>query len=156
VSDEVFLCYAWEDKSLADALRAAMESAGLTVFQDDAGMRDFDAIDERIGDALKSCLVLALYTPAFPPSPTAAGNSTWRCCAQGPSTARGPGPRRRAGSRRSDVANRIDRAVTVQGYWMQPMPSSIWRRATPIRSAGEHEFGDSCVRGRQRGRPGCC
>jgi hypothetical protein len=70
VSDEVFLCYAWEDKSLADALRGAMESAGLTVFQDDAGIRDFDVIDERIDDALKSCLVLvALYTPAFPASP---------------------------------------------------------------------------------------
>src|SRR5215218_11134646 len=70
VKAEVFLCYAWEDKQQADALRKAMETAGLSVFQDDAGMRDFDVIDARIDEALRRCLVLvALYTPAFPASP---------------------------------------------------------------------------------------
>jgi tetratricopeptide (TPR) repeat protein len=66
---DVFLCYVWEDKTPADALRAALERAGLRVFQDDHGMRDYDYIPARIDAALRACLVLvALYTPAFPPS----------------------------------------------------------------------------------------
>jgi tetratricopeptide (TPR) repeat protein len=69
VTADVFLCYAWEDKKQADALREAMQQAGLLVFQDDVGMRDFDLITERIDDALRACLVLVtLYTPAFPAS----------------------------------------------------------------------------------------
>jgi tetratricopeptide (TPR) repeat protein len=67
--EEVFLCYAWEDKRQADALREALEDSGLTVFQDDIGMRDFDVIDARIDEALRQALVLVvLYTPAFPTS----------------------------------------------------------------------------------------
>jgi TIR domain len=66
---DVFLCYVWEDKTQADALRTALERAGLRVFQDDHGMRDYDYIPARIDAALRDRLVLvALYTPAFPPS----------------------------------------------------------------------------------------
>jgi tetratricopeptide (TPR) repeat protein len=66
---DVFLCYAWEDKPQADALRAALTVAGLRVFQDDDGMRDYDYIPERIDTALRtSRALLALYTPAFPAS----------------------------------------------------------------------------------------
>jgi TIR domain len=66
---DVFLCYAWEDKQQADALRLALEAVGLVVFQDEPGMRDFDYIPERIDAALRDSRVLiALYTPAFPAS----------------------------------------------------------------------------------------
>jgi hypothetical protein len=66
---DVFLCYAWEDKRQADALRAALERAGLRVFQDESGMRDYDYIPAMIESALRRSRVLvALYTPAFPSS----------------------------------------------------------------------------------------
>jgi hypothetical protein len=66
---DAFLCYSWVDKRRADELRAALVDAGLTVFQDDVGMRDYDHISGRIDAALRSTRVLvALYTPSFPTS----------------------------------------------------------------------------------------
>ncbi|MFE2070599.1 tetratricopeptide repeat protein [Streptomyces sp. NPDC059467] len=63
---DVFLCYAWEDKAEADALHTALTEVGLRVFQDHAGMRDYDCIPDRIDAALRgSQVLLALYTPAF-------------------------------------------------------------------------------------------
>ena len=66
---DAFLCYSWTDKSRADQLRKALTDAGLAVFQDEFGMRDYDHITERIDAALRSTRVLvALYTPSFPTS----------------------------------------------------------------------------------------
>jgi tetratricopeptide (TPR) repeat protein len=66
---DVFLCYSWVDKSRADELRDALVDAGLTVFQDESGMRDYDHISEHIDAALHSSRVLVvLYTPSLPPS----------------------------------------------------------------------------------------
>lgn len=66
---DVFLCYAWKDKQQADDLYSALVAAGLTVFQDERGMRDFDHIPERIDAALRSARVLlVLYTPSLPSS----------------------------------------------------------------------------------------
>ncbi|MEU6198633.1 toll/interleukin-1 receptor domain-containing protein [Streptomyces sp. NPDC047061] len=63
---DVFLCYAWEDKVQADALRTALTVLGLRVFQDHDGMRDYDCIPDRIDAALRgSHVLLALYSPAF-------------------------------------------------------------------------------------------
>ncbi|MEW1719756.1 toll/interleukin-1 receptor domain-containing protein [Streptomyces sp. NPDC093109] len=63
---DAFLCYAWEDKAQADALRAALTGFGLRVFQDHDGMRDYDCIPDRIDAALRgSHVLLALYSPAF-------------------------------------------------------------------------------------------
>jgi tetratricopeptide (TPR) repeat protein len=67
--NDVFLCYAWEDKHRADDLYHALVVAGLTVFQDERGMRDFDHIPERIDAALRSARVLLVfYTPSLPAS----------------------------------------------------------------------------------------
>jgi hypothetical protein len=66
---DVFLCYSWTDKRRADELRNALIAAGLTVFQDEPGMRDYDHISERIDAALRSARVLVvLYTPLLPTS----------------------------------------------------------------------------------------
>jgi len=66
---DVFLCYSWVDKLRADELRDALIGAGLTVFQDEPGMRDYDLISERIDAALRSARVLVvLYTPSLPTS----------------------------------------------------------------------------------------
>ncbi|WP_035851002.1 tetratricopeptide repeat protein [Kitasatospora azatica] len=63
---DVFLCYAWEDKEQADALRTELTALGLEVFQDHDGMRDYDCIPDRIDAALRgSHVFLALYSPAF-------------------------------------------------------------------------------------------
>lgn len=63
---DVFLCYAWEDKAQADALRGELTALGLRVFQDHDGMRDYDCIPDRIDAALRgSHVLLALYSPAF-------------------------------------------------------------------------------------------
>ncbi len=67
--NDVFLCYAWEDKQRADDLYGALVAAGLTVFQDERGMRDFYHIPERIDVALRSTgVLLVLYTPSLPSS----------------------------------------------------------------------------------------
>ncbi|MBT8227537.1 MAG: toll/interleukin-1 receptor domain-containing protein [Dactylosporangium sp.] len=66
---DLFLCYSWVDKRRADELRDALVDAGLSVFQDESGMRDYDHISERIDVALRSTRVLVvLYTPSLPTS----------------------------------------------------------------------------------------
>ncbi|GAB3967026.1 toll/interleukin-1 receptor domain-containing protein [Plantactinospora veratri] len=66
---DVFLCYSWVDKRRADELRDALIDAGLTVFQDESGMRDYDHISGRIDTALRCTRVLVvLYTPSLPTS----------------------------------------------------------------------------------------
>ncbi|MCZ7424142.1 toll/interleukin-1 receptor domain-containing protein [Micromonospora sp. WMMA1949] len=66
---DVFLCYSWADKRRADELYDALVAAGLTVFQDESGMRDYDHISERIDAALRATRVLVvLYTPSLPSS----------------------------------------------------------------------------------------
>ena len=66
---DAFLCYSWADKRRADELHGALTGAGLTVFQDEAGMRDYDHISGRIDAALRSTRVLVvLYTPSLPAS----------------------------------------------------------------------------------------
>jgi tetratricopeptide (TPR) repeat protein len=67
--NDVFLCYSWADKHRADELRRVLVDAGLTVFQDEFGMRNYDHISEHIDAALRSALVLVvLYTPSLPAS----------------------------------------------------------------------------------------
>ncbi|GIM95511.1 hypothetical protein Ato02nite_073040 [Paractinoplanes toevensis] len=63
---DVFLCYSWANKIRADALRDALTAAGLSVFQDESGMRDYDYLTERIDAALRATRALVvLCTPAL-------------------------------------------------------------------------------------------
>ncbi|TCO55822.1 tetratricopeptide repeat protein [Actinocrispum wychmicini] len=62
---DVFLCYVWEDKAEADALRAELEALHLNVFQD-TKMRVYDFIDGEINEALRhSRTLVMLHSPSF-------------------------------------------------------------------------------------------
>lgn len=66
---DVFLCYSWVDKRRADELYDALTEAGLTVFQDEPGLQDYDHISEGVDAALRSArVVVVLYTPSLPAS----------------------------------------------------------------------------------------
>lgn len=68
---DVFICYNWDDKSLADDLYAALTERGVLAFQDDKAIELGDTLAPKLREALLgSRMLVPVVTPTFHESPS--------------------------------------------------------------------------------------